>query len=400
MRAYLESYGCTLNKGEAELIAENLVKKGFELVDKPESADTIVIATCAVIETTENHMLKRIRELAALNKELYVSGCLALWKQKEIEEIGGIPLTRLNFEDLLNESIGVSAGIKRIGIIPISTGCVGNCSYCVTKVIRGALKSYEPELLVEKAKDLLRAGAKEIRITAQDTACYGFDKGIYLPELIERITSLDGEFRVRVGMMTPSSYLRIEKELLSSFASRKVYKFFHLPLQSADDEILKAMRRAYTFEEYMGAIKRIRESFEYSTIATDIITGFPMESWQSFMKTYEAMESLKADVVNITRFSPRYGTEAFSWKRPLSRDVKTRSRMLTKLCRDTAAEINKNFTGKIVEALTCEEGKDDTVMARSNSYKPIVIPAMELGKFIRAKIVGANGIYLKGVTMA
>jgi len=400
MRAYLESYGCTLNKGEAELIAENLVKKGFELVDKPESADTIVIATCAVIETTENHMLKRIRELAALNKELYVSGCLALWKQKEIEEIGGIPLTRLNFEDLLNESIGVSAGIKRTGIIPISTGCVGNCSYCVTKVIRGALKSYEPELLVEKAKDLLRAGAKEIRITAQDTACYGFDRGIYLPELIERITSLSGEFRVRVGMMTPSSYLRIEKELLSSFASRKVYKFFHLPLQSADDEILKAMRRAYTFEEYMGAIKRIRESFEYSTIATDIITGFPMESWQSFMKTYEAMESLKADVVNITRFSPRYGTEAFSWKRPLSRDVKTRSRMLTKLCRDTAAEINKNFTGKIVEALTCEEGKDDTVMARSNSYKPIVIPAMELGKFIRAKIVGANGIYLKGVTMA
>jgi MiaB-like tRNA modifying enzyme len=414
MKAYIESYGCTLNKGEASLIEESLSRKGFEFVEKPESADTILIATCAVIETTENHMLKRIRELAALNKELYVSGCLALWKEKEIEELGATPITRLNFEDLLNESIGVDmdggAGIKRtgikkisierIGVIPISTGCVGNCSYCVTKVIRGSLKSYEPELLVEKAKDLIRNGTKEIRITAQDTACYGFDKKeLYLPELIERIASLDGEFRVRVGMMTPNNYLRIEKELLSSFASKKIYKFFHLPLQSADDEILKAMHRAYTFEEYVGAMERIRESFEYSTIATDIITGFPMESWQSFMKTYRAMESLKADVVNITRFSPRYGTEAFSWKRPLSRNVKTRSRMLTKLCRDIAVEINKNFTGKIVEALTCEGGKGNTVMARSNSYKPIVIPAMELGKFIRVKIVDANGIYLKGVTM-
>lgn len=404
MKAYIESYGCTLNKGEASLIEESLSKKGFEFVEKPEKADAIFIATCAVIEATERHMLKRIKELSALKKNVYVTGCLATWKDREIEELGAIPMRKLDFEDLLNESICSSANRANkyrtdriISAIPISTGCLGRCSYCVTRTIRGKLKSYEPELIIEKAKDLIRNGVKEIRITAQDAACYGFDReDLHLPELIRGITSIEGRFRVRVGMMTPNNYLRIEKDLLSSFANRKLYRFFHLPLQSADDEILRAMRRGYTFDEYCEAIKRIKEEYKESTIATDIIAGFPGESWQSFMKSYRALQLLKPDILNITRFSPRDGTEAYSWPKPISREVKTRSRMLTKISRDIATEINRSFIGMTLEALTCEYGKDNTVMARSNFYKPIVIPATELGKFIRAKIIDANRTYLVG----
>ncbi len=396
MKAYIESYGCTLNKGEASLIEDSLSRKGFEFVEKPEKADAIFIATCAVIEATERHMLKRIKELSALKKEVYVTGCLAAWRDKEIEELGATPLRKLDFEDLLNESSADRAN-RVISTIPISTGCLGKCSYCVTRTIRGKLRSYEPELIIEKAKDLIRNGTKEIRITAQDAACYGFDRdNFYLPELIRGITSIEGRFRVRVGMMTPNNYLRIEKDLLSSFANKKVYRFFHLPLQSADDEILKAMRRGYTFDEYSEAIKRIKEEYTESTIATDIIAGFPGESWQSFMKSYRALQLLKPDIVNITRFSPREGTEAYSWPKPISREVKTRSRMLTKISRDITTEINRSFIGMPLEALTCEYGKDNTVMARSNFYKPIVIPATKLGKFIRAKIIDANRIYLVG----
>jgi MiaB-like tRNA modifying enzyme len=396
MRAYLESYGCTLNKGEATLIEESLQGRGFEIAGDPESADIVIIAACAVIDTTERHMMKRVSELLALNKEVYVTGCLAAWKGKDIEELGAKAINRLDFEDLLNESVGVrSRGV--IATVPISTGCVGNCSYCVTRVIRGSLKSYDPEIIIRKAKDLLKNGAREIRITAQDTGCYGFDReDLYLPELIEDIAALDGGFRIRVGMMTPSSFLRIENDLLSTFAGRKVYKFFHLPLQSADDDVLRTMKRAYTFEDYMGIIERIRARFVHSTIDTDIIAGFPGESWQSFMKSYRALELLRPDIVNITRFSPREGTMAFAWDRPLSRNVKTRSRMLTKLSRDIARDINRGLIGKRLEALTCEQVKEDTVMARSDSYKPIVVPAMELGKFISVEIVGANSTYLVG----
>lgn len=396
MKAYIESYGCTLNKGEASLIEDSLSRKGFEFVEKPEKADAIFIATCAVIEATERHMLKRIKELSALKKNVYVTGCLAAWRDREIEELGATPLRKLDFEDLLNDSSADRTN-RVISTIPISTGCLGKCSYCVTRTIRGKLRSYEPELIIEKAKDLIRDGTREIRITAQDAACYGFDKkALHLPELIRGITSIEGRFRVRVGMMTPNNYLRIEKDLLSSFASKKVYRFFHLPLQSADDEILKAMRRGYTFDEYSEAIKRIKEEYKESTIATDIIAGFPGESWQSFMKSYRALQLLKPDIVNITRFSPREGTEAYSWPRPISREVKTRSRMLTKISRDITTEINRGFVGMTLEALTCEYGKDNTVMARSNFYKPIVIPVTKLGKFIRAKIIDANRIYLVG----
>jgi len=396
MRAYVESYGCALNKGEATLIEESLQSRGFEISGDPESADLVIVATCAVIDTTERHMMKRIKELSSLNKEVYVTGCLAAWKGKDIEELGAKAINKLDFEDLLNESVGVRAkGI--IATVPISTGCLGNCSYCVTRVIRGSLKSYDPEIIIRKAKDLLENGVKEIRLTAQDTGCYGFDrKDLYLPELIEDIAALGGDFRIRVGMMTPSSFLRIEDDLLSAFSSRKVYKFFHLPLQSADDDVLRAMRRAYTFEDYAGIIERIRARFVHSTIDTDIIAGFPGESWQSFMKSYRALELLGPDIVNITRFSPRQGTSAFGWDRPTSRNVKTRSRMLTKLSRDIALGINRGFIGKRLEALVCEQVKEDTVMARSDSYKPIVVPAMELGKFISVEIVGANSTYLVG----
>lgn len=135
--------------------------------------------------------------------------------------------------------------------VPISTGCVGRCSYCVTRSIRGGLRSYEPDLIVGKVKELVASGAKEIRITAQDAACYGFErKDALLPDLIDDLVSIEGDFMVRIGMMAPGSFLRIEEDMLRSFSKEKVYKFLHLPVQSADDEILLSMHRGYTYDDY------------------------------------------------------------------------------------------------------------------------------------------------------
>jgi len=273
MKAYVESYGCTLNRGEAEIFEDSLRAKGFEVVSSPGEADKLFVFTCAVIEHTERKIIRRLEELSKLKKETSVLGCLAVYKSREIDSI---PFTsavkKVDFEDLMIES----ASKRLVATLPISTGCMGNCSYCATKLIRGRLRSYDPDTLLRRAKILLKNGAKELRVTSQDSACYGFDGGgFYLPDIIDSIADLKGKFRIRVGMMTPDSFFRIENDLLESFKNEKIYKFFHLPLQSGDDEILRDMGRNYTLSQFMHGMDRIRDGFENFTLSTDLLVGYP-----------------------------------------------------------------------------------------------------------------------------
>jgi MiaB-like tRNA modifying enzyme len=397
MKVYLESYGCTLNRGEAGLIEDSLINRGFEVVNEPQNADRIIIATCAVIQATENHMMKRISELLAFSKETYVTGCLASYKDREILALGAIPVKKLDFEDVINDSLGCRKR-QTVASVPISTGCVGRCSYCVTRSIRGGLRSYEPDLILKKVKELVESGVKEIRITAQDAACYGFErKDVLLPDLIDDLVAIEGDFMVRIGMMAPGSFLRIEEDMLRAFSKEKVYKFLHLPVQSADDDILLSMHRGYTYDDYLSAVRRARVSLGRCTLSTDVIIGYPGEDWESFMKTYRAIQSIKPDIVNVTRFSARDGTEAFMMENvPIGRSVKARSRMMTKLARDIALENNRALVGEVFRSLVCEQVKDGTVMARSEAYKPLVVPATELGKFISIRAVKAKSAYLMG----
>jgi len=128
-----------------------------------------------------------------------------------------------------------------------------------------------------------------------------------------------------------------------------------------------------------------------------VIIGYPGEDWESFMKTYRAIQNIKPDIVNVTRFSAREGTEAFMMKNePIGRSVKARSRMMTKLARDLALENNKALVGEVFRSLICEQVKDGTVMARSEAYKPLVVPVTELGKFISIRAVKAKSAYLLG----
>ena len=402
MKVYFERYGCTLNKGETDVIEEVAINRGYNVVNKPECADRIVLSTCAVIETTERHMLKRVKELSSLNKELFVTGCLARYRSEEIEKYENAhAIKEIDVEKLLRESSSTKNATKEFHIanLPISKGCTGNCSYCVTRIIKGKLKSYDIDLLTEKARDFIEKGAKEIRIASQDNGCYGFDRGRgTLPELINRISSIRGDFRIRVGMMTPNNFAKIEPDLLNSYENEKVYKFLHLPIQSGDDKILKAMGRKYTVSEYMEMIERFREEFDDLMLSTDVIVGFPGESDANFMKTYELIEKIKPNIVNITRFSPRKGTDAAEMSNKIiGRTCKHRSRMLTQLAREIGSEMNKKWVGKEMEIMIVESGKNGSVVGRSNSYRPVVIKdRLPLGSFVKTKIVDATSTYLIG----
>jgi MiaB-like tRNA modifying enzyme len=292
-----------------------------------------------------------------------------------------------------------------IGIIPIGMGCLGACSYCIVKKARGNLRSYEPDKICKTVKSMTKRGAKEIRITSQDCSAYGLDMDratdVRLPELLEGIESVGGDFRIRVGMMNPSTMIGILDELLEAFDSAKIFKFFHVPVQSGSDRVLNDMRRAYKVADFAEIVDCIRKKFKNCTICTDFIIGFPTETEEDFYSSLELLKRVKPEKVNITRFSPRPGTDAAKLKDLLEREKKRRSRIFSEVYHRISFEKSKKMEGKELPVLITGKGKKGGVIGRDHSYKTIVIKEKEdlhllRGKTYEVKIKEARSTYLVG----
>lgn len=406
MRVYIETYGCAANQGDASIMQGILVEKGHQIVSDVGQADAIILNTCTVIDTTQQRMINRIKKLMREGKTLIVAGCMASAQAEIVKKIAKDaillpPRSVVYVDDALKGRDGFSesskAGIPRaIKIklnIPIADGCLYNCSYCITKIARGNLTSYPADLLVADIKKAVKEGCKEIRLTAQDTASYGRDIGRSLPELINMVANIEGEFRVRVGMMHPLSAYNILDDLLDSFNNKKVYKFLHLPLQSASPKILRKMRRGYTFEHFMEIIEAFRKKFADITIATDVIVAFPGEEKEDFEHTLNALLEIEPDVINITRFSPRPGTDSWKMKRMPTQIAKERSRILSSIAQEIAYKRNRKLIGKKVNALFLEEYKNWKV-GKTDSYKSVFSKNASIGDFMKVKITDASPTHL------
>ena len=283
------------------------------------------------------------------------------------------------------------------GAVSISDGCVGQCSYCIVKQARGDIVSYPPRTIVNSVKRLVEAGAKEILITSQDTAAYGLDIGVCLPDLLNSITEIDGDFYIRVGMMNPLTTLKILDDLAESFDDPKVFKFLHLPVQSSSDRILESMKRGYSVSDYVQIVDAFRERFPNLTLSTDFIVGYPGENTDDFERTMLLLKKTKPLKVNITRFSPRPNTPAAKMPDILERVKKERSRALTKAYHKISSELHRSLVGLLTEVIVTEKGKEGSVIARDPYYRNIVIKKnLKLGERHPVKIVDARTNYLVG----
>jgi MiaB-like tRNA modifying enzyme len=419
MRVYIEVYGCTMNRGEAALMEELIERSRHHVTREAENADVFTLVTCTVIETTERRMLKRIHHISDLNKPLIVAGCMASAQPDTI--LKHAPHARILEPKDLNKIVELVDIIEEeaeerypkcrshmpvfliperstTAIIPIAQGCQGECTYCITKVARGELKSRPIEEIINDVKKNVSNGCKEILVTTQDTAAYGEDMDKTLVDLIEPITELEGKFKVRIGMANPSSVLPILEKIVDIYQNEKIYKFLHLPVQSGDDEILRKMGRRYTIKEFKYIVERFRDYFPDITLSTDIIVGFPGETDENFKKSCELIEEIKPDIVNITRFSPRPNTKAKAMKEQIPGWIaKNRSRLLTKLRFEISRRINEGCVGNIEEILITEIGKNKSMIGRTNTYKPVVIKkSIPLGEYLKVKITGAANTYLRG----
>jgi MiaB-like tRNA modifying enzyme len=403
---YVEAYGCALNFADYERLVNLLLDYGYQIVEDPEHADVVIIHTCTVKETTMNRMYHRIRLYSEQNKRVIVSGCLAKTDTKRLAGYETLPPEDIhNIQSLLKPKTGEKTKHSpfrthnNISIIPISSGCLGDCTYCKVKLARGKLVSRPLNEILEDIKEDVKNGIKEFWLTSQDLGCYGMDLNTDLPTLLKAIDQLTGAFNVRLGMINPQYVIRFKQELINILHSDRFYSFLHIPLQSGSDTILKRMKRTYLIEDAIDAIQEIQSAHPQLSLVTDVIVGFPGETDTDFEQTKQALSTLEPDNINISRFSSLVGTEAHSYEDKCpSETIVERSKELTKQYHHLAQKKNKTWIGWHGLAWITETGKKNTFIARNQSYKQIIIPHqtdLDIGDTLSVVITDTSSFDLK-----
>lgn len=420
MKVYIQTYGCTFNKADAQIIAGVLNENDIDIVDSIEEADIVIVNTCYVKLPTENKVTYQIQQLQEKypDKKVIVSGCMVEIDPEKLDKIG--PNVSWIGPHQLNKSADVvnatycgevvrECGFSKeskvcvpkltddslIHIIQICEGCLGACTFCCTRFARGPLNSYPIADIVEEARQAIEDGACEIQLTAQDTAAFGRDSGEKLSDLIKEVANLDGDFRVRVGMMHPKNILNDVDEIIDAMKHPKVYNFIHLPIQSGSDKVLSEMRRGHTIEQYLDIVSKFKSEIPDLTLAVDIIVGYPTETDEDFDLTVELLENIKPSLIHLSKYQHRKGAISSSL-REIPRDVmKKRSKFLSEIKSEITEEENKLLVGTTQKVLVLEKGSKGGFIAKTDSYIPVIVDDVKLGSFVDVKITEATATYLK-----
>lgn len=416
-RIFVEAYGCSASFADSEMISGIIRGGGHTLVGDPSQSDLSVLVTCSVKDATANRMIHRIKSLRG--SPLVVAGCLPKAERGTVErfaggasmmgpnsigrtlevveaELAGSRLVALEDSDATKTGLPKVRLNPAVGIVEIASGCMSECTFCQTKLAKGGLRSYRPGDIVRQVRAELADGCREVWLSSTDNGCYGFDIGTDLPSLVSAVAGIPGDFMVRVGMMNPMYMPRIRGRLLGSMASGKVFKFLHVPVQSGSDAVLHGMKRGHTADAYRRAVSEARAMCEDYTISTDIIVGFPSETEEDFAMTLDLLEETRPDVVNLSRYSPRPGTEAALADQIDVSEVKRRSRIAFGRISKMSLDRNKKWIGWTGRVLF-DERTDGGIKGRNHAYKPIFVNGdVDIGQWRTVEVTGATANSLTG----
>jgi len=430
MQVFIEAYGCALNRGEMSQAVDILRRAGHVIVPDEEGADAIVVHTCTVIETTQLRMERRIASYPP-GARVIVTGCMAaITEQREAllsirpdiilvrnDELETLPSTlatavveECDNETALTAMSQVSANGVRdrdrgdipgtdavVAVIPIADGCLGHCTYCITRLARGKLRSRNIGSIIHDIGTRVDAGVVEIRLAAPDTGCYGVDIGTDLIELMGRAVELEGEFRIRVGMMHPDRFISIHRRLAPLLVHPRMFSFIHVPIQSGSEDVLHRMGRPLDLERFHEAVEWLRGEVPDLTFWTDVIAGFPGETEHDHELSMDLVRRLGPDMVNVTRFSERKGTPAIGMDgRIIGSMRKARSRELSELRFSISRSNLTGWKGREVEVITTELQRD-AVVGRTQGYRQVLIAGdIPLGVRMMVNVTDVRDTYLIG----
>jgi len=418
---YIETYGCSANKNNSEILAGILTQSGYQITNNKEIAEIMIINTCIVKGKTENKIKRRIQDIAKIypDKLIIITGCMPETDAKQIKKLNSKTIllgthnfkeivklikdynenkltdkkqeiyldyqeeTKLNFPKIPNN--------KLISITQISEGCFGECTYCKARLAKGPLFSYPMDDIVKSVENDLKSGAKEVWITSQDNAAYMLDKNnkSQLPELLKKILDLKHNFKLRLGMMNPNFLHLIIDEMINIYQSKKMYKFLHIPIQSADNIVLKHMKRKYNLKQVKDIINKFKKEFPEMTIATDIIVGYPTETEQAHENNLKFINEFKPDVFNLSKFSKHKGTKAEKLKELPIETINQRTSELMNVHKKTALENKQKFLGKIIKVFVNKKLQESIIYeARDENYNIVLINSKKniLSKNVEVKI--------------
>jgi threonylcarbamoyladenosine tRNA methylthiotransferase MtaB len=398
--------GCKLNFSETSTIARNFQDEGFDRVDFEEVADMYVINTCSVTENADKQFKQVVRKAMKLNDKAFVAaiGCYAQLKPEELANVDGVDLVlgateKFKITDYINDLskndygevhsceieeadfyVGsYSIGDRTRAFLKVQDGCDYKCTYCTIPLARGISRSDELQNVLKNAKEISEQGIKEIVLTGVNIGDYG--KGEFgnkkhehtFLELVQELDKVEGIERLRISSIEPNLLKNETIEFVSK--SRTFVPHFHIPLQSGSNEILKLMKRRYLREIYTERVNKIREVMPDACIGVDVIVGFPGETDEHFLETYNFLNDLNISYLHVFTYSERDNTEAAEMKDVVPSNVRAkRSKMLRSLSVKKRRAFYESQLGTNRTVLFETENKEGYIHGFTENYVRVKTP--------------------------
>ncbi|WP_406686753.1 tRNA (N(6)-L-threonylcarbamoyladenosine(37)-C(2))-methylthiotransferase MtaB [Rossellomorea vietnamensis] len=414
--------GCKVNHYETEAIWQLFKEEGYERVEYDSIADVYVINTCTVTNTGDKKSRQVIRRAIRKNPDgvICVTGCYAQTSPAEIMAIPGVdvvvgtqdrrkmltyieeykkerqPINGVTniMKNRVYEELDVPAFTDRTrASLKIQEGCNNFCTFCIIPWARGLMRSRDPEEVIHQAQQLVDAGYKEIVLTGIHTGGYGEDMKDYnlamlLKDLEQKVKGLK---RIRISSIEASQLTDEVIEVIDQ--SDIVVRHLHIPLQSGSNTVLKRMRRKYTMEFFAERLEKLKKALPGLAVTSDVIVGFPGETEEEFMETYNFIKEHKFSELHVFPYSKRTGTPAARMDDQIDEDIKNeRVHRLIELSNQLAKEYASEFENEVLEVIPEEIYQDDLYVGYTDNYLKVVFPATDemVGKLVKVKLTKAG----------
>tara|TARA_B100000401_G_scaffold277276_1_gene189242 strand:- start:1059 stop:2324 length:1266 start_codon:yes stop_codon:yes gene_type:complete len=393
--------GCKLNFSETSMISKDFTNRGFKKVKYKEFADIYVLNTCSVTDNADKEARKLIRQAKRKNPnaQIAVIGCYAQLMPDQIAKIDGVNLvigtenkfnvlTELDLLNLNSETKIIRNKIENVNAftpsyssndrtrtyLKVQDGCDYTCSFCTIPLARGRSRSDTISNTIKIANQAIRSGAREIVLTGVNIGDYGKNNKESFIELIKRLDTLAVE-RIRISSIEPNL---LTKEIIDFCAeSKKFMPHFHIPLQSGSNKILKLMRRRYTSSQYAESISLIRQLIPDASIGVDVIVGFPGESNEDFMETFNFIESLDISYLHVFTYSERKNTDAANFKKSVDKKTRAhRSLILRRLSEKKLSNFYDQFIGT-QRVVLFDNKKNNQILGYTDNYIKVAVDSTD-----------------------